>query len=364
MPRRKLKDPGDPAIRQSGIGGSDSAAIAGLNKWRTPLDVYLEKRGLTDDLDSEAAEWGNILEPVLLRQYAKRREVFVLGRDEDGKPTMWDPEGNTRRAYSLAHLVDTIRDPVYAWRMCHLDGVVLDDEGLPVKLLEGKTSSAYRSGEWGDEDTDEVPEEYVIQCQHNAGVFNAAHKMELPVDVVALIGGQKFRVYQVAYRKSLDERLLGMEREFWGRVQEEDAPDPTERDAPALARLYPADEGEERVVGPESSLNSLALHLSEVRAEEKKISAVRAQAEVDFKAEMKDLAKMIGDGWQVTWKKSKDGEKVDWEAAFIELAEVLIGLGEGEKAAVGILRDHTSVTPGTRRFVFKWTGTEEEEEEA
>jgi predicted phage-related endonuclease len=264
--------------------------------------------------------------------------------------------GDPNPARSLGHLLDTVRDPCYKWRMCHLDGVVLDDEANPVRLLESKTSSAYRSQEWGDEDTDEVPEEYVIQCQHNAGVFKAAHKLALPVDLMALIGGQKFRVYNIAYRESLDEKLLGMERLFWDRVQEEDAPEPTERDAPALARLYPEDEGEEKVIGPESSLNSLAMHLSEVKEEEKRVQAARAQAEVNFKAEMKDLAKMIGDGWQVTWKQTKDSVKVDWEAAFKQLAKDFIELDFNEVDAhvAEIESAHTQSKDGYRRFTFRF----------
>ena len=30
-------------LRQIGIGGSDVAALLGLSKWRTPLDVYNSK---------------------------------------------------------------------------------------------------------------------------------------------------------------------------------------------------------------------------------------------------------------------------------------------------------------------------------
>ena len=29
--------------RQTGIGGSDVAAILGHSKWKTPLDVYIDK---------------------------------------------------------------------------------------------------------------------------------------------------------------------------------------------------------------------------------------------------------------------------------------------------------------------------------
>ena len=38
--------------RQTGIGGSDVAAILGLSKWKTPLDIYLAKTGEVDQEQS------------------------------------------------------------------------------------------------------------------------------------------------------------------------------------------------------------------------------------------------------------------------------------------------------------------------
>ena len=35
-------------LRQNGIGGSDAAAILGLNPYKSPLAVYADKRGLTN----------------------------------------------------------------------------------------------------------------------------------------------------------------------------------------------------------------------------------------------------------------------------------------------------------------------------
>src|SRR5690606_18657199 len=77
----------DPAVRRSGIGSSDAATVAGLNRWKTPLDLYLEKRGLVEpEPASEAAEWGTILEPTILREFARRNGLCVVGRAHDGPP--------------------------------------------------------------------------------------------------------------------------------------------------------------------------------------------------------------------------------------------------------------------------------------
>ena len=38
-------------LRKCGIGGSDAAAVCGMNRWRGPLDVYLDKT--TDSATTE-----------------------------------------------------------------------------------------------------------------------------------------------------------------------------------------------------------------------------------------------------------------------------------------------------------------------
>ena len=35
--------------RRKGIGGSDASVIAGVNKWKSPLDLWLEKTVQVDD---------------------------------------------------------------------------------------------------------------------------------------------------------------------------------------------------------------------------------------------------------------------------------------------------------------------------
>lgn len=59
-------------MRSKGIGGTDIAAIVGLNPWKSPIDVYMEKTGLVEPIpDNENLYWGRELEPAVLRRYAK-----------------------------------------------------------------------------------------------------------------------------------------------------------------------------------------------------------------------------------------------------------------------------------------------------
>ena len=58
-------------LRQMGIGGSDVAALLGLSKWRTPLDVYNSKIEEPEETDNASMEWGRRLEPVIREKYAE-----------------------------------------------------------------------------------------------------------------------------------------------------------------------------------------------------------------------------------------------------------------------------------------------------
>ncbi|MCC2491712.1 YqaJ viral recombinase family protein, partial [Bacillus cereus] len=65
--------------RKAGIGGSDAAAIAGLNKWSSPIAVYYDKTSETvkDQLPSEAAYFGNVLEEIVAEEFSKRTNLQV-----------------------------------------------------------------------------------------------------------------------------------------------------------------------------------------------------------------------------------------------------------------------------------------------
>ena len=52
--------------RKQGIGGSDAAAIMGLNPWKTAMDVWLEKVGeFSEDTQDNEKMWGRVLEDIV-----------------------------------------------------------------------------------------------------------------------------------------------------------------------------------------------------------------------------------------------------------------------------------------------------------
>ena len=60
------------AVRNQGIGGSDAGTILGLNPYKKPYELWLEKTGAKEPEDiseKEAVKAGVYLEPVIAQWY-------------------------------------------------------------------------------------------------------------------------------------------------------------------------------------------------------------------------------------------------------------------------------------------------------
>jgi len=46
--------------RKQGIGGSDAPTVAGINPWKSPVELYMEKTGEIEPQEAgEKAYWGS-----------------------------------------------------------------------------------------------------------------------------------------------------------------------------------------------------------------------------------------------------------------------------------------------------------------
>lgn len=185
--------------RQSGIGGSDISAIMGFNPYKTAYDLYLEKTGeVSEEEMSEPAYWGTILEDVVAKEYAKRNNVKVQ-----------------KVNFMLRH-------PQYPFAVANIDRAVINPEIsgnvrlredctlTTDKLLEVKTASEYVKNNWGDEDTDQVPDNYNLQVQWYMGITGVHH-----CDLALLIGGNKYRQYAVKFDPDLFAVMIDEAKNFW-----------------------------------------------------------------------------------------------------------------------------------------------------
>ena len=349
----------DPQVRASGIGSSDAAAVVGLDPYVTPLDLYLEKIGIvTEREESEPAYWGKNLERVLLAEYARRTETKVLGRSRS-EAVIFYPDG-TEHWRPGHELMETLRHPDAPWMFAHLDGVALtDDEVTPIAGIEAKTAGYWVGREFGeDQNSDQVPENYLLQAVHAQEVLRGVIGIPLPWRFAVLIAGQKWRTYQVGYSSELANVLLEREAEFLDRVQRREAPPPTPdaRGIEALRRLFPEDDGASLVVQPGSDLHTMALQLRDAHAARKAALDSYDEARTHVMTFMGEHAKLVAPNGKtlVRWSKNKDGRAIDWQAIAAAFANEA-GISDSDQHR--IIESFTTVKPGARVFDAQWIKT-------
>ncbi|MCM3206421.1 YqaJ viral recombinase family protein [Paenibacillus illinoisensis] len=198
-------------IRRKGIGGSDASAVAGLNRYKSPVGVFLDKTGqIEPDEAGEAAYWGNVLEDVVAREFTVQTGLRV------------------QRSHKL------YQHPKHNFMLGNVDRLILDKGGRGLGILECKTASAYKMGEWEDE---QVPDEYAIQLQHYMAVLGVDYGY-----FAVLIGGQKFQYKLVERNDRIIDSLIQIEDEFWNRHVVPGIPpmiDGSDASANLLNQLYP-----------------------------------------------------------------------------------------------------------------------------
>lgn len=183
-------------LRRSHIGGSDVAAILGCDPFRNAWDVWAQKSGLVadDNKIGPSARIGRILE----------MSAMFWAQEQLGKIIK-----NQQRSFKKWPVI-----------MVNTDGIV-KATGEPV---EGKTTNiTYRApdfDEWGEPETDQVPERVILQCT----VQMMACEAQL-CHVPAIIGGRGFVMYHIQFDKELAEIIYDRLRTFWEMVSNHTPPE-------------------------------------------------------------------------------------------------------------------------------------------
>ena len=145
-------------LRNIGIGGSDAAIIAGLNRWKSPFKLWQEKTGQVEpeDLsDNEYVYWGTVLEQAVADRFT---ELTGLKVKKCG----------------------TLQSLDYPFMIANVDRLVVGENAG----LECKTANGFKAKEW---EGDNVPDGYYLQCQHYMAVTNCEKWY-----IACLIGGNHF----------------------------------------------------------------------------------------------------------------------------------------------------------------------------
>ena len=122
-------------MRKIGIGGSDAAVIAGMNRWKSPYQLWLEKTGQVEpeDLsDNEYIYWGNVHEQAVANRFTELTGLKV-------------------KKCGMLQSLD------YPFMIANVDRLVVGENAG----LECKTANGFKTKEW---EGNNVPDSYYLQC--------------------------------------------------------------------------------------------------------------------------------------------------------------------------------------------------------
>ena len=178
-------------LSKHGIGASEISAIAGLNPYASPWDVWLRKTGQADEQEESAPmEWGNRLEPAIRQAYVDKTHSTVMVP-----------------ASSLFHYTNQ-------WARATPDGIVVDQKPSASGAVWQALVQCKNVGTWVEKAWREAPPNYV-QLQEAWEMYVTDTKR---ADIAVLIGGNDFRIYTVHRDDKLIADLLDIATEFGGRV--------------------------------------------------------------------------------------------------------------------------------------------------
>jgi putative phage-type endonuclease len=306
--------------RSSFLGGSDIGAVLGVSKYRSAMDIWLEKTGKkVDRSDSFALRFGSFAESFVADEYALLT----------GETLVDHPNG-------LIH-------PKYSFCVGHIDRFILKNRDLPLfttdgvlnakKLLECKTANHYSQGDWGEPGSDAIPLPYLCQCLWYLGVTNLAE-----IDVAVLLGGSDLRIYTITRDVELESLFLEKAAFFWTEYVQKDIPPKPQSIDDCQALFQRACVGKSIEANPETIalIQQLKILESQAQREEEHIDQIK-QTLMETMADAEVLTyfgKPV-----VTWKAPKPSYRIDTKRLGQEHPE--------------LVKAYQSPIQSSRRFVVK-----------
>jgi putative phage-type endonuclease len=343
------------AARRQVIAGSDAAAVLGLSKFASPMDVYLDKRGLLPERsDNQAMQSGRRLERPIIEWYAETMPANVV----------FEPPYYLRRSSIFEHIGATLDAQRFDVEPHHAAGAV-------ARPVDAKNIRFKRESDgWGEPGTDQMPLYYAVQLVLQMHVTGADF-----ADLAVLFSGQDLQYFRLYRDAETEANIVGKCENFYLDHVIRDIPPPVDgSDAYAeyLKKLVKQATQELKPATPE--LHDVALTLAAVQAEKELIEARETLAENTVKAFIGEAKGAVGSNWRATWTQSKDTMGTDWETVARELMrvhlkveaealashntpdKVIAALGEVPSFEALVASKQTVTRKGSRRFTFSFKG--------
>jgi putative phage-type endonuclease len=280
--------------RSKYIGGSDIGAILGLSRFKTPLEVWMEKTGKeTKKADSLPLRFGSFAEEFVASEYSRAT------------------------GFELLHDESIYLHQEHSFMSAHIDRFVLDDgASAPSRILECKTANPFSSGDWGEAGSDQVPMSYLCQC-----IWYMAITGIDKTDLAVLFGNSDFRIYEIDRDQALEELVIAKATTFWNEHVLKDIPPPAQNEADCHTLFSKGDPAKSIEAKQETLELTKRLHAlnSEIETREEEVSSIKQT----IMQSMEDAETLTFAGKVlVTWKAPKPSFRLDSKTLELDHPEI------------------------------------------
>lgn len=254
------------ALRHKYIGGSDAAAVVGMNSYVSAYSLWAEKTCRIPAFEGNlATEVGTYLEEFVAQKFAQ----------ETGKRV---------RKSNQSWFNDQ-----YPWAIANIDReIVGEDAGLEIKTTSELCMGKFKGGEF--------PSNYYVQCMHYLAVTGKS-KWYLAV----LIGNREFKWFTIERDEDEIKALMDAERTFKMYVDNDTPPvaDGAQATTDTLKNLYP--DSIDTAIGIGFFEMDLENYFR-LKEQKKNIEQIIDGIENRIKAHLGECARGEGEKYKVSWK--------------------------------------------------------------
>lgn len=255
--------------RDLGIGGSDAAVIMGMNPYKSPYQLWLEKTGQAEAPDLS----GN--------------QYVYWGTKNEANIADWFQEETGKKVKRLG----TLRSKEYPFMLANVDRTVVGENAG----LEIKTAGVRQYRKWKD---DEIPDAYYCQCLHYMVVTGADYWY-----TAVLLGGNEAKWKRIERNEEDIQHLIMAETDFWKLVETRTPPpvDGSDSCAAALSAQYKGGDPNCSIILP-PDIDGVIASLEDDKAIMDALKKQITEKENRLKALLGNAEEGTTDHYRVLWK--------------------------------------------------------------
>lgn len=274
-----------------GIGGSEAAAIAGLNPYSSAFTVYWDKVGKGEPMEvSEGMRQGTDLEEYVAKRFC---------------------EATGKKVRKCEYMLQSAENP---FMIADVDRFVVGENAI----LECKTS-LNRSG-YSYDDANNIPAYQFVQCLHYMSVVGAEKAY-----LATLVFGKDFNIVEINASDYKDDiaSLIQIEKRFWEEnVLKEIPPQPdgSDRSTEIISEQFPS--ANEELPPVDLMGYSSQLHrLSELKKQIMELTDEKMSIENTIKTALGEAPVGEYGDFRITWK-NRESTRLDSKALKADMPDV------------------------------------------